>query len=81
MPLSIRKVEDVVIMDFSGPFTVGESASFREEFNRQIEQGVRKFVWNLRGVDSIDSAGLGALVSAHTIVRAKGGDAKILLDR
>jgi anti-sigma B factor antagonist len=82
MAISVRKVKDVVIMDFSGPFTVGESiAEFREEVRRQLDQGMRKFVWNLRDVDSLDSAALGALVSAYTIVRARGGDANILLKR
>jgi anti-sigma B factor antagonist len=82
MAIRVRKVKGVVIIDFSDSFTVGESITeFREEVNRQLEQGERKFVWNLRDVDSIDSSALGALVSAFTIVRSKGGDANILLKR
>jgi anti-anti-sigma factor len=78
--LNIRKVEDVVIMDFSGRFTIGEPVTiFREAVRLQLEEGARKFVWNLGVVDSIDSAGLGAIVSAYAIVRTKGGDAKIVL--
>jgi hypothetical protein len=60
MAVSIRKVEDVVIVDFSGPFTVEESiAEFREEVGRQFEQGMRQIVWNLPDVDSRDSVALG----------------------
>jgi anti-anti-sigma factor len=82
MAIRVRKVGDVVILDFSGPFTVGESiVELREEVRRQLEKGVRKFVWNLCGVDSIDSAALGALVSVSTIIRSRGGDANILWKR
>jgi anti-anti-sigma factor len=76
----VRKADDVVIMDFSGRFTIGKPvAIFREAVRLQMDQGARKFVWNLREVEIIDSAALGEMVSAYTWVRSKGGEAKLLL--
>jgi hypothetical protein len=52
-------------------FTIGkEVAMFREAVRLQMDLGVRKFVWNLREVETIESVALGELVSVYTWVRS-----------
>jgi anti-sigma B factor antagonist len=78
--LNVRKVDDVVIMDFEGRFTIGEPVeTVRREVRRHLEDGTRKFILNLRDLDFLDSSALGALVSAYTMIRSKDGDVKVLL--
>ena len=77
--INTRKAHGVVIMDFSGRFTLGEPVSaFREALRLQMEQGARMFVWNLEDLEFLDSAALGMLVSQCTMLRSKGGDAKLV---
>lgn len=74
-----RHLDDVVIMDISGRITLGEGAiTLRDAVQKLLKSGERKFVMNLEDVDYIDSGGLGELISAFTIVRAHGGQLKLL---
>jgi len=81
MSLSVktRKIENVVVFDLSGKLTIGEPVmQVRESLRSSVNEGVRKFILNLRDVSYIDSSGLGELVSSYTTVRNKGGDVKLL---
>lgn len=75
----IRRLDDVTILDVSGRITLGEgTVTLREALQKLVDAGERKFVMNLEDVDYIDSAGLGELVTAFTVVRAHGGQLKLL---
>lgn len=75
----IRRLDDVIILDVSGRITLGEgTVTLREALQKLVDAGERKFVMNLEDVDYIDSAGLGELVTAFTVVRAHGGQLKLL---
>src|SRR5262245_19559961 len=81
MSLSVktRKIKNVVVFDLSGKLTIGEPVmQVRESLRSSVNEGVRKFILNLRDVSYIDSSGLGELVSSYTTVRNKGGDVKLL---
>ena len=74
-----RRLDDVVILDISGRITLGEGAvTLRDALQKLLNGGDRKLVMNLEHVDYVDSAGLGELVTAFTIVRAHGGQLKLL---
>ena len=74
-----REVGDVTLIDFSGKITLGEaSAMVRRTVRDLVDRGRRKIVLNLDDVDYIDSAGLGELVSAHTVVRSANGELKLM---
>ncbi len=81
MALEIRRreKEGVVILDVSGPLTVGEPAShLREVLHDLLTQGRKNVVLNLQDVDYIDSTGLGAMVVCYTSLRKSGGALKLL---
>jgi anti-sigma B factor antagonist len=74
-----RWLDDVVILDISGRLTLGEGAvTLRDALQKLLNAGERKIVLNLADVDYVDSAGLGELVTAFTVVRAQGGQLKLL---
>lgn len=79
MVLKARRLDDVVILDLSGRITIGEgTVVLREQIQRLLAKGDRKFLLNLADVDYIDSSGLGELVTAFTTVRNNQGQLKLL---
>jgi len=74
-----RRLDDVVIVDLSGRITMGEGALvLRNQIQKLLSAGDRKFLLNLADVDYIDSSGLGELVTSFTTVRNQGGLLKLL---
>lgn len=79
MAASTRFVGGVTIVDLSGRIVWGEgSTGVRDLVCKLIKDGNKKILLNLRGVDYIDSSGLGELVNAFTIMRSQGGELKLL---
>ena len=79
MKTSSRQVDGITIVDLSGSITLNEgSAMLRKTVTGLAEQGSSKIVLNMGGVTSIDSTGIGELVSAYTSVRNAGGELKLL---
>jgi len=79
MVLNARRLDDVVILDLSGRITMGEGTLvIRENIQKLLNAGDRKFLLNLADVDYIDSSGLGELVTSFTTVRNQGGELKLL---
>lgn len=81
MALTIDRilVGDVAVLRAHGEITAGEEGDFLREVIRQtLETGQRNILLNLQGVSHIDSAGVGALVSAYTFVRSRGGVIKLV---
>jgi anti-sigma B factor antagonist len=79
MVLKPRRLDDVVILDLSGRITMGEGAVIlRDQIQKLLAAGDRKFLLNLADVDYIDSTGLGELVTSFTTVRNNEGQLKLL---
>jgi anti-sigma B factor antagonist len=81
MSLEIRKREreGIVILDLNGRITVGEESSkLRDALRELTAGGIRNVILNLRGVDYIDSTGLGALVICYTSLRKAEGKMTLL---
>jgi anti-sigma B factor antagonist len=76
---SSRDVGDVTVIDMEGRITLGEgSALLRDLIKQNLNQGRKKIVMNLAGVNYIDSTGLGELVSGYRLVKSEGGELKLL---
>jgi len=79
LDITQREREDVVILDLKGRITVGpEATTLRETVSALNQQPGRNLVFNLGGVDYIDSTGLGALVMSSTSLRKNSGNVKLL---
>jgi len=74
-----REREGIFILDLDGRLTVGnEVAAFRDRLQKLIDSGRNNIIVNLKGVDYIDSTGLGALVMSYTSLQRAGGKIKLL---
>ena len=80
MSLEIRETEreGIAILALKGRLTVGEASSVREKVNELVAKGKRNFIFDLGGVDYIDSTGLGALVICYTTIKKAEGIVKLL---
>ena len=71
--------EGITIVAMKGRITVGsEATALRETVASLNSGGTRNLVFNLAGVDYIDSTGLGALVMSATTLRKNGGNVKLV---
>ena len=62
-----------VTVSLSGSLYVEEAAALRERLLDYIQSGQRNFVIDLKGVDYIDSSGLGVLVAIQKRALQNGG--------
>jgi anti-sigma B factor antagonist len=80
MSLSItsREVDGVSIINLDGRIVFGEEAeSLRDKVKNLIDVGRKNLILNVDHVTFVDSAGLGALVSAHHAASAQGGTLRL----
>ena len=71
--------EGVTVLEMKGRITLGkEATALREKVADLTTASVRNLVFNLEGVDYIDSTGLGALVMCVTTMRKAGGNVKLV---
>jgi len=81
MPLDIQQHEreGVLILAMKGRITLGnEATALREKVAEASAAGHKSVVFNLGGVDFIDSTGLGALVMCATTMRRVEGNVKLV---
>jgi anti-sigma B factor antagonist len=77
--LNTRQVNGHIIVEATGKLEFGESClQLRELAKRLTHEGGRFFVLDLSEVSSIDSAGLGLLLSIYATIRNHGGELKLL---
>ncbi|MDR3564748.1 MAG: STAS domain-containing protein [Negativicutes bacterium] len=62
-----------VIVHLRGSLYVQDAAQLREELTEYIRKGFNLFVIEMKGVDYIDSSGLGVLVAINTRVVETAG--------
>jgi len=74
-----REREGVTILDLKGRITAGtEASSLRDKVAVLNAHGPSRLVFDLEGVDYIDSTGLGVLVVSATTLRKNDGNIKLL---
>jgi anti-sigma B factor antagonist len=77
--VTTRQLGDATVLDIVGRIALMDgSAQLRDAIGVLMEQGKKRIVLNLAGVDFVDSSGLGELVRTHASVRSHGGQLKLL---
>ena len=61
----------------TGRINFNNAGALRQQLHSLIENGVVRLVVDLSGVDSLDSSGVGALVSGLKSARSNGGDLRL----
>jgi anti-anti-sigma factor len=78
MKVSVRQSGGVTILDLSGKITIGAGdIALRNAVMEALNSGASKILVNLKDVSTIDSSGVGELVSAYTTVTNRGGKLKL----
>lgn len=79
MKINVRQRDGVTILEPRGKITIGVGdVALREAVHRELENGSRNILIDMNGVTTIDSSGIGELVSTYTSVKNRGGTLKLL---
>jgi anti-sigma B factor antagonist len=78
LEMTTSEREGVTIVKLKGRLTVGEASAPREKVSELIAAGKVRIIFDLAGVDYIDSTGLGSLVICYTSIKKTGGALKLL---
>ena len=78
MQIAERESGAVTVLDLSGKITLGEDGNLlKDKLQSLLHQSKKNILFNLAQVSYVDSAGLGAIVSAYTTVTREGGSLKL----
>jgi len=79
MKIDRRERDAVTILDVEGKITIGKGdVALREAVHDALGAGARQILIDLADVTTVDSSGVGELVSAFTTVTNRGGKLKLL---
>jgi anti-sigma B factor antagonist len=82
MNISVRKENDVAIVDFEGRLAIGVGDTVLPQIiNELLDEGVKKILLNLSEMDYIDSNGLGELVQSLKTSKRYGASLRLLNPR
>lgn len=74
MKIKADRDGDIVVVSLTGKLMGGpESEALRAEIRKLLDEGVRKFVINMKGVPWINSTGLGALMAVYASIQRSQG--------
>jgi anti-anti-sigma factor len=79
MDVNKRQAGDVTILDLKGKITIGAGdVQLRNAVQEVMNAGASKVLINMAGVSTIDSSGIGELVSAYTTATNRGAKLKLM---
>jgi anti-sigma B factor antagonist len=79
MKINVRQRDGVTILEPKGKITIGVGdVALREAVHGQLDAGERNLLIDMGGVSTIDSSGVGELVSTFTSVKNRGGSLKLI---
>lgn len=79
MKIPSRHRDGVTILEPKGKITIGiGDVALREAVHEAVGAGSNKILIDLSGVSTMDSSGIGELVSTYTTVTNRGGKLKLL---
>ena len=79
MNVNKRQVGDVTILDLKGKITIGSGdVALRQAIQEVMGSGANKVLINMADVSTIDSSGIGELVSAYTTATNRGARLKLI---
>lgn len=79
MNVNVRQAGDVTILDLKGKITIGSGdVALRQAIQEVMGGGANKVLINMADVSTIDSSGIGELVSAYTTATNRGARLKLI---
>jgi anti-sigma B factor antagonist len=78
MKVNVRQRDGVTILDLKGKITIGTGdIALRNAVQDAINSGAKNVLINMTDVSTIDSSGVGELVSAYTTATNRGARLKL----
>lgn len=78
MKIDVQNERGVTILSPKGKITIGVGdVALREAVHEALEAGARNILIDLGSVTTVDSSGVGEMVSAYTTVTNRGGKLKL----
>ncbi len=78
MKINVKQSDGVTIIEPKGKITIGVGdVALRDAVHEALDAGARNILVGLGQVTTIDSSGIGELVSAYTTVTNRGGKLKL----
>src|ERR1700687_5537104 len=78
LQITTREFDRVIVVDPIGRLTLSDSRTqLRDLIHILTNNGHKKFLLNLAGVDYMDSDGMGELVRCYSVVRQREGQMKL----
>ena len=79
MKIDVRQKSGVTILAPKGKITIGVGdVALRDAVHEALDAGGKNLLIDLAGVSTVDSSGVGELVSSYTTVTNRGGKLKLL---
>jgi anti-anti-sigma factor len=79
MKITKRERDGVTVLDLNGKITIGVGdVALRDAVHAALNDGSQSILINLREVTTIDSSGVGELVSAYTTATNRGAKLKLV---
>jgi len=79
MKIDVRHREGVTIISPKGKLVIGAGdVALRDAVHEALNAGAKNILINLEAVTTMDSSGVGELVSTYTTVTNRGGKLKLL---
>ncbi len=79
MSIQVHQHSGFTVLEVTGKVTIGAGdVALREAVHGALDAGATKLLINLGGVSTMDSSGIGELVSAFTTVSNRGGSLKLV---
>jgi len=79
MKINSRNRDGVTILEPRGKITIGVGdVALRQAVQEQLDGGAKNLLIDMSGVTTMDSSGVGELVSTYTTVTNRGGKLKLL---
>lgn len=76
--ITTREFDRIIVVNAVGKLTFHDSRTqLRDLIHVLSNNGHKKFLLNLAGVEYMDSDGMGELVRCYSVVRQKGGEMKL----
>jgi anti-sigma B factor antagonist len=79
MKVNTRQRDGVTILDLKGKITIGSGdLELRNAVHQAVDSGAKNILVNLSEVTTIDSSGVGELVSSYTTVTNRGARLRLV---
>lgn len=79
MKINERQVQGITVLDVAGKITIGAGdVMLREAVQKALAAGAKGILINLKDVTTIDSSGVGELVSSYATSTGRGAKLKLV---